>query len=199
MTTSRWRFDEDMDGYSRACRKGVVSADSGRGRFIRAHGKAAFVRQDVSSPGSSGTWSAQSVLCRAEIPSRTEIEGFLSLFFAGWVFAICCGCIWKRTQTAQTRLTAQQRVALAYGELLPQPRLSVASSLYQKRPQSGCGSSPPSGGSDWAQQPKAASVQSVFFFQIRSKLNQSLPFLSLSTSNTIIREERADKKSPCSL
>ena len=105
----------------------------------------------------------------------------------------------KRTQTTQTRLTAQQRVALAYGELLPQPRLSVASSLYQKRPQSGCGSSPPSGGSDWAQQPKAASVQSVFFFQIRSKMNQSLPFLSLSTSNTIIREERADKKSPCSL
>lgn len=45
----------------------------------------------------------------------------------------------KRTQTTQTRLTAQQRVALAYGELLPQPRLSVASSLYQKRPQSGCG------------------------------------------------------------
>ena len=88
-----------MEGYSGACRKGGVSADSGRGRFIRAHGKAAFVRQNVCPPGSSGTWSTQSVLCRAEIPSRTEIEGFLSLFFAGWVFAICCGCIWKRTQS----------------------------------------------------------------------------------------------------
>ena len=37
------------------------------------------------------------------------------------------------------------------------------------------------------------------FFQIRSKLNQSLPFLSPRKTNTIIREERADKKSPCSL
>ena len=128
-----------MEGYSGACRKGVVSADSGRGGFVCPDCTKSQVRQNVCPPGSSGTWSTQSVLCRAEIPSRTEIEGFLSLFFAGWVFAICCGCIWKRTQTTQTRLTAQQRVALAYGELLPQPRLSVASSLYQKRPQSGCG------------------------------------------------------------
>ena len=170
-----------MEGYSGACRKGVVSADSGRGGFVCPDCTKSQVRQNVCPPGSSGTWSTQSVLCRAEIPSRTEIEGFLSLFFAGWVFAICCGCIWKRTQTTQTRLTAQQRVALAYGELLPQPRLSVASSLYQKRPQSGCVC--------------AVSV----LFQIRSKLNQSLPFLSPHKTNTIIREERADKKSPCSL
>ena len=72
-------------------------------------------------------------------------------------FSECFGRMRKRTQTTQTRACRpQQRVALAYGELLPQPRLSVASSLYQKRPQSGCGSSPPSGGSDWAQQPARA-------------------------------------------
>ena len=71
------------------------------------------------------------------------------------------------------------------------------SKLYPDR--RACGCNPPSGGSDWAQQPKAASVQSVFFFQIRSKLNQSLPFLSPHKTNTIIREERADKKSHRSL
>ena len=122
MTTSRWRFDEDVEGYSGACRKGVVSADSGRGRFIRAHGKAAFVRQDVSSPGSSGTWSAQSVLCCAEVPSRTEIEGFCPSFFAGLVSAICCGCIWKKnTDRTDAGYARSDQSLPPDGGLLPQP------------------------------------------------------------------------------
>ena len=77
---------------------------------------------------------------------------FVPLFLPGWVFAIGCGCIWKKNTESQ----AFQACSWLEHALAPHRR------------------------------------------SLRL-LNQSLPFLSPHKTNTIIREERADRKSPCSL
>ena len=96
----------------------------------------------VGAPGGFGARGGESVFCGAEVSAKAGVGGFLSLFFLrGGFLRFVVGVFGKehrvaslsgllmaraRSRPTQTRLTAQQRVALAYGELLPQPRLSVA-------------------------------------------------------------------------
>ena len=127
---------------------------------------------------------------------------------------------WKRTQTTQTRaFRPQQRVALASPRLAScsRSRFGVAHRVYQYHSDHKAAAVCENRRLEAITRPQGVWVQPAVrrerlvaaaegcvcavcvLFQIRSKLNQSLPFLSPRKTNTIIREERADKKSPCSL